>query len=706
MMKSYLDFELSVQRKDGAYQIRVLRAPTGEASGDFALPFSELEIENFLLRIGRRRGKMRRIDSPEVQAAKMFGERLFRAAFPEEVRDCLRGSLDFASSQEVGLRLRLRLNEVPELADLPWEYLWDPLHKRFLALSSDTPIVRYLDVPERIRPLVVQPPLRILAMFSSPVGFAELDTEREWTQLNKALKHLIQRGLVALDRLERPTLMDLRRRIRQAEYHIFHFVGHGGFASESQEGVLVLEDEAQRARLVSGQDIATLLQDRRTLRLAVLNACEGARATRIDPFAGTAQSLVQGGIPAVVAMQFEISDQAAVTFASEFYQAIAEGLPIDASLAEARLAIFAEGNGLEWGTPVLYLRASDGYIFDVTGARAIEVRNEAKPKAELPFHLTPPEPEQNVSAPSIEKNLHKPPKSRLKPKGSAKPGSGKDASIVRASSVTEPPQSTSFLWKIVALALTVAIIGLGIWISRTKDQGSSVFKDTGAQMTQPTAADVATGDVSGTITYTGPFTYLGLSADTEIDMNADPVCSGLHKKPVDANEIESKDGNLGDVFVYVKSGLTRTSLVPAEAKTLDQQGCLYRPKVFGIQVGQKLTIKNSDPTLHFIHAVSKANTEFSQGQPFQNMSFDKTFDKPEVLLHFKCDVHPWMSAYVGVVDNPFYAVSDESGAFTIHNLPPGKYTIAAVHPMLGEKTMDVEVAATQTAKADFDFTTK
>jgi plastocyanin len=175
---------------------------------------------------------------------------------------------------------------------------------------------------------------------------------------------------------------------------------------------------------------------------------------------------------------------------------------------------------------------------------------------------------------------------------------------------------------------------------------------------------------------------------------------------VDTNNIEAKDGKLGNVFVYVKSGLTGTYPVPAEAKVLDQQGCLYHPKVFGIQVGQKLTIKNSDPTLHNIHALPAKNTEFNQGQPFQNMSFDKTFDKPEVLLHFKCDVHPWMSSYVGVVDNPYYAVSDESGAFTIPNLPPGKYTIAAVHPTLGEKTMDVEVAATQAAKADFDFTTK
>jgi plastocyanin len=227
--------------------------------------------------------------------------------------------------------------------------------------------------------------------------------------------------------------------------------------------------------------------------------------------------------------------------------------------------------------------------------------------------------------------------------------------------------------------------------------GTAASSEAPAAAAAPAADAANAGGVSGTITFTGT------DDDAEIKMNADPQCASLHKTPVDTNNINTKDGKLADVFVYVKSGLTGTYPVPAEAKTLDQQGCLYHPKVFGIQVGQKLTIKNSDPTLHNIHALPAKNTEFNQGQPFQNMSFDKTFDKPEVLLHFKCDVHPWMSSYVGVVDNPFYAVSDETGAFKIEKLPPGKYTIAAVHPTLGEKTMDVEVAANQTATADFAY---
>jgi len=249
------------------------------------------------------------------------------------------------------------------------------------------------------------------------------------------------------------------------------------------------------------------------------------------------------------------------------------------------------------------------------------------------------------------------------------------------------------LWLLVVFCC--ALLALAACHGGGEKSGETPAPAASAPAAAPAAADA--GTVSGTITYKGP------DDDTEIKMNADPVCAGLHKTPVDTNNINVKDGKLADVFVYVKSGLTGTYPAPAEAKTLDQQGCLYHPKVFGIQVGQKLNIKNSDPTLHNIHALPTKNTEFNQGQPFKDMQFDKTFDKPEVLLHFKCDVHPWMSAWVGVVEHPFYSVSDEGGAFTIAKLPAGKYTIAAVHPTLGEKTQEITVAPGQTATASFEF---
>jgi len=211
-------------------------------------------------------------------------------------------------------------------------------------------------------------------MISCPSDYPQLDVEREWTRLREALGDLEQRGLVVLERLEEAMLLALQRRLRRGAYHIFHFMGHGGFDEWAQDGVLLLEDEGGRSCPVSGQYLGTLLHDERTLRLAILNACEGARTSRTDPFAGTAQSLVQQGIPAVVAMQFEITDEAAVTMAHELYAALADGYPVDAALAEARKAIFAQENDVEWGTPVLYLRAPDGRIFDIERVSEAERR--------------------------------------------------------------------------------------------------------------------------------------------------------------------------------------------------------------------------------------------------------------------------------------------------------------------------------------------
>jgi hypothetical protein len=362
---TYLDFDLLIEGSEPGYRARVLNSPAGQANAEFTLPFSELELENFLLRVGRTRRGVRRLESPEMEAARAFGGRLFRAVFGGEVRSCLRSSLNEARQQGAGLRIRLRLADVPELVDLPWEYLYDSALDRFLVLSVDTPLVRYLDLPERIQPLALEPPLRVMAMISCPSDYPALDADQEWAKLKEALSDLEQRGLVTVERLEEATLAALQRWLRRGEYHIFHFVGHGGFDEQARDGVLILEDEQGRGRPVSGRYLGTLLHDEHTLRLAVLNACEGARSSRSDPFAGTAQSLVRQGTPAVIAMQFEITDEAAIALAHEFYAALADGYPVDGALAEARKAIFGQENDVEWGTPVLYMRSPDGHIFDV-----------------------------------------------------------------------------------------------------------------------------------------------------------------------------------------------------------------------------------------------------------------------------------------------------------------------------------------------------
>ena len=221
------------------------------------------------------------------------------------------------------------------------------------------------------------------------------------------------------------------------------------------------------------------------------------------------------------------------------------------------------------------------------------------------------------------------------------------------------------------------------------------------------AAPTAAVDTSNGGTVSGVATYAGVSTDTPIAMNADPVCAGLHKEPVNTGKVVVKDGKLANVFVYVKTGLEGKSFPAPTAKAeINQEGCLYHPRIQGIQTGQTLVIKNSDPTLHNIHALPTKNVEFNQGQPFKGMQFEKTFTKPEVMVHFKCDVHPWMSAYMGVVDNPYFAVTKEDGTYSIPKLPPGKYTLEAWHETLGTADQDVTMTPNGTVSANFDFKVK
>ncbi|HEU4326895.1 MAG TPA: CHAT domain-containing protein [Roseiflexaceae bacterium] len=362
--QGYLDVDLEIERVGEQYQAE-LDSPCGQAHAVFAPPFSALEIENIILRLGQVRRGVRRIDTPEVEAAKTFGSRLFGAVFTQSVRDCLIKSLDQANSQGLGLRIRLRLNKAPDLAGLPWEYLYYPDLNRFFALSTKTPVVRYLELPERIRPLRIEPPLRVLAVVSSPSDAPPLDVEREWQNIQTALAGPVAAGTVQLERLAQPTLGALGRALRRTSFHCLHFVGHGAFDPQRQDGLLIFEGEGGDAHRVSGQDLGMLLHDFDSLRLVVLNACEGGRAASDDPFGGVAQSLVQQGCPAVIAMQFPISDGSAIRLSQSFYGALGGGTPVDTALGIARQELFAASPSLDWGTPVLYLRAPDGRVFDI-----------------------------------------------------------------------------------------------------------------------------------------------------------------------------------------------------------------------------------------------------------------------------------------------------------------------------------------------------
>jgi CHAT domain-containing protein/WD40 repeat protein len=381
---TYLDFDLLIERARDRYRARVLSSPGGNASRTFDLPFSREQLQIFVLTatgLGKRR-KVRRIESPEMQAIKAFGSQLFEAVFDEEVHDCLRLSLHDAERDGTGLRIRLRLDdsvdtretkagateddETVALCDVPWEFLYDSGGPGFLCLSSGSPVVRYQDLRRPIEPIAVEPPLRILVTICGPSDAFDLDVEYERAKVEQALAGLVENGLVMIDWMERGTLEQLQRRLRLNTYHAFHFIGHGGYDPRGKEGLLLFENANGKSNPVSSESLRTLFQNHQTLQLAVLNACEGARTDPTDPFAGVAQNLLRGGVNAVIAMQFEISDDAAIVLSSEFYTALADGLPVDAALAEARTAVFTRASAVEWATPVLYLRSPDAAIFDVT----------------------------------------------------------------------------------------------------------------------------------------------------------------------------------------------------------------------------------------------------------------------------------------------------------------------------------------------------
>jgi plastocyanin len=220
----------------------------------------------------------------------------------------------------------------------------------------------------------------------------------------------------------------------------------------------------------------------------------------------------------------------------------------------------------------------------------------------------------------------------------------------------------------------------------------------GASKVDPSTA----GDLKGTVTLTG-----AAPKNEPIRMNADPICvkqTASSGPQTQETFVVSGDGKLANVFVYVKDGLgSYVYDPPAAGAKLDQHGCRYVPHVFGVRVGQQIEIINSDPTLHNIHAMPKANPEFNNGQPIQGMKMNHAFKAKEVMVPFKCDVHGWMNAYVGVLDHPYFAVSKEDGSFEIKGLPPGTYTIEAWHEKLGATTQSVTIGAKESKEVSFSF---
>ncbi|WP_353356341.1 CHAT domain-containing protein [Intrasporangium sp. DVR] len=371
MGRDYLDFEVSIESTPTGQVARVTSSPAGTGGAPFALPFKPVELAQFMTAVGPPRVASRRLVPAEsrVMDVKDYGRRLGDALFAGDVGRLFRQSLSTAKQQGSGLRVRLGLESSPDLEPIPWEYLYDSELGRFLTLSSQTPIVRSLEALDVPAPVQVVAPLRVLVMISSPSDLPQLAVAHEEELLRATTADLVSSGRLELVVLTQATLSDLQRALLDT-FHVFHFVGHGGFDKGAAEGVLVLEREDGTSHRVGASRLGTLLHDANGMQLVVLNACEGARTSGRDAFSGVAQAVVRQGLPAVVAMQTEISDRAALVFSHEFYYFLTRGLPIDAAICEVRKAMATSDEASEWGTAVLVRSGSD-QPFDVSALGAM-----------------------------------------------------------------------------------------------------------------------------------------------------------------------------------------------------------------------------------------------------------------------------------------------------------------------------------------------
>ena len=396
----YLDFDLRIgERASKGYPVTVVRSPVGEASAICQLSLDDPNFKRQLQMMEQIRGfaipsrksgdverHMRRAGeqtADEHHVAEKIGHALFEAFLPAKVLSCYRRSLDAVAQAGKSLRIRLRI-EAPDLAVLPWEYLFDEEEGDHLCLNKETPVTRYLELSRPIESLTIPPPIRILAMIASPRDLATLDVAEEKRRLIAAIDHLIEKRIVELTWLEGQTVDALDRALRNAEqpWHIFHFIGHGGFNAERGEGMLALVNpDDGNTHFITARETGRLFVRHPSLRLIILNACEGARASETKLFSSTGAVLAQRGIPAVVSMQYAITDRAALEFTRNFYDALAHQLPVDGAIGEMRYKLSLKLNhSTEWGTPVLHMRAPDGKLFDLDETQTLFLESEATPQ--------------------------------------------------------------------------------------------------------------------------------------------------------------------------------------------------------------------------------------------------------------------------------------------------------------------------------------
>ncbi len=366
-MDTAIELEIGPGTEPGTYVVRVLRSVGGgEPVETITLDVDELvsqrpHVEASILSSSV---SSRRIMSDTEAAVQAVGIRLFDATFTGDIRTAYRTSAAVAAERGTGVQIALRL-DAPGLAALPWEALFDSETQAYLCLKE--PLVRHVPAPFSPPALTVTPPLKVLGMISSPAGLPALDVEAERGRLEEALRPHLDAGRVELHWLDDVSWTGVHDKLLEEEWHVLHFIGHGGYDTETDEGVLAFVGRNGRADYVPASRLADLLDEAEpTPRLVVLNSCQSGASGTIDLFSGTAAALAHSGIHAVAAMQYSISDDAAIAFARGFYKALAHGRGIDEAVRSGRIGILGLSRGtLEWITPVLYLRGEDTHLFDI-----------------------------------------------------------------------------------------------------------------------------------------------------------------------------------------------------------------------------------------------------------------------------------------------------------------------------------------------------
>lgn len=306
----------------------------------------------------------RRILSPGEQRLRDVGQRLFEALFSGPVYDAYRATA--AAADERGERLRVVLQlDVPELAAIPWEAMYDPANDEFICRAANR-LIRHIPSATPA-PLAVTASLEVLVLVASPDGLTVLDVEAERKKLSDALAAPIADGRIRLKWLMQATWEQVQDEMLSGTWHVLHFIGHGDYDPQSDQGVIVLVGDAGGPHLVPADRLADLLnQATPTPRLVVLNSCQSGRSGARDLFSSTAATLVRRGISAVAAMQFAVSDAGAIKFADAFYSALATGHNVGDAIASGRVGLLGTPGSLEWVTPVLYVRGDAATLFRIT----------------------------------------------------------------------------------------------------------------------------------------------------------------------------------------------------------------------------------------------------------------------------------------------------------------------------------------------------